>query len=102
MPAVLDLDDLAGRDNPADDCMLPVIIRGNQSASAIVQFQCRISECIGNAISRELRTNGTHNHSLFGSSPCNDETANHHVVSRLHQNCECWCWLELKENYYRG
>ncbi len=84
MPAGLDPDDLAGRDNPADDCMLPVIIRGNQSASAIVQFQRRISECIGNAISRELRTNGTHDDPLWLGS-LNNESGNHYVVARLNK-----------------
>ena len=32
----------------------------------------------------ELRTNGTYNHSLW-FSPLNNETANHHVVTRLHK-----------------
>ena len=48
MPAVLDRADLVASDNPADYRSLPVIIRGNQSSGAVVQFQCRISQCIGN------------------------------------------------------
>ena len=62
----------------------PVIIRGNQSSRAVVQFQCRISQCIGNAILSKLRANGAHNHPLW-FSPLNNETANHHVVTRLHK-----------------
>ena len=41
---------LVAGDNPADDRSLPVIIRGNQSPSAVMQLQCRISQCIGNTI----------------------------------------------------
>ena len=86
MAAVLDVADLIAGDNPADYRSLPVIIRGNQSSCAVVQFQCRISQCIGNIIWRctELRTNGTNNHPLW-SGPLNNETANHHVVARLHK-----------------
>ena len=50
VPAVLDVANLVAGDNSADDRSLPVIVRGNQSPSAIVQFQCRIGQCIGNAI----------------------------------------------------
>ena len=64
-PLALDIADLVAGDNPADDRMLPVIIRGNQSSRAVVQFQCRISQCIGNTILSELRANGAHNHSLW-------------------------------------
>ena len=32
----------------------------------------------------ELRANGAHNHSLW-LRPLNNETANHHVVTRLHK-----------------
>jgi len=46
-------------DNPADDRSLPIVIRGNQSSSAIVQFQCWISQRIQNVILTELRANGT-------------------------------------------
>src|SRR6266481_3321683 len=46
--AVHDVVILACGDNPADYRNLPVIIRGNQSPSAVVQFQCRISQCIRN------------------------------------------------------
>src|SRR5438094_538028 len=48
--AVLNFLHLIVGDDPADDGSLPVIIRGNQSASAIVQFQCGILQWIGNAV----------------------------------------------------
>src|SRR5207245_11212773 len=38
MPAVLDSADLVSSDDAADYCMLPVIIRANQSPCGIVQF----------------------------------------------------------------
>src|SRR5436190_2107513 len=82
--AVLDFLHLVMGDNPADDGSLPVIIRGNQSASAIVQFQDRISQWIGNAILTELRANGADNHSL-GLSALHNKATNHHVVARLHK-----------------
>src|SRR6516165_4033281 len=56
--AVYDILDLVLGDNPADDRSLPVIIRGNQRSSAIVQFQYGISHWIRNAILTELRANG--------------------------------------------
>src|SRR5437660_49543 len=59
--AVLDFLRLVVGDDPADDGSLPVIIRGNQSASAIVQFQCWISQWIGNSVLTELRANGANN-----------------------------------------
>ena len=83
-PLSLDLADLIAGDNPADDRSLPVVIRGNQSSSAIVQFQGRISQCIGNAILSELRAYGANNYPLwFG--PLNNEATNHHVVARLNK-----------------
>src|SRR5207249_1846774 len=82
--AVLDFLHLIVGDNPADDGSLPVIIGGNQSSIAIVQFQCGISQWIGNAILTELRTNGPNYHPLW-CSPLHDEAANHHVVTCLHQ-----------------
>ena len=51
---------------------------------AIIQFQRRIRQRIGNAILSELRTNGPHNHSLW-FRPLHNETANHHVVTCLHK-----------------
>src|SRR6266511_1715325 len=35
--------DLVTGNNPADNRCHPVIVRGNQSSSAVVQLQCRIS-----------------------------------------------------------
>src|SRR5438093_4609880 len=62
--AVLDFLHLVVGDDAADDGSLPVIIRGNQRASPIVQFQFGILQCIGNANLTELRTNVAANHSL--------------------------------------
>src|SRR6266480_7446875 len=75
---------LIAGDYPADDCMQPVIIRGNQSSSAIVQLQGRIIQCIGNSVLSKLRPNGAYDHSLR-FSPRNDEPADHHIVTRLHK-----------------
>ena len=84
MAAVLNILDLVLGDNPADDGSLPVIIGGNQSPIASVQFQCRISQRIWNTILTELGANGADNHSLWSAS-LHDETANQHVVARLHK-----------------
>ena len=43
--AVYDVADLVSGDDPADYRGLPVIIRGNQSSCAIVQFQGGIGQC---------------------------------------------------------
>src|SRR5438105_538839 len=82
--AVLDFLHLVVCDNPADDRSLPIIVSANQSASAIVQFQCWILQWIGNAKLTELRTNGADNHS-FWSRALHDESTNHHVIARLHK-----------------
>src|SRR6266576_4018127 len=82
--AVYDILDLVLGDNSADDRSLPVIIRGNQRSSAIVQFQCGISHWIRNAILTELRANGANNYP-FGSRALHDKPADHHVVARLHK-----------------
>src|SRR5207253_8268021 len=84
MAAVLNIVDLVLGDDPADDGSLPVIIGANQSPIAIVQFQCRISQRIWNTILTELGANGADNHSLWSAS-LHDETANQHVVARLHK-----------------
>src|SRR5947207_2481296 len=42
MAAVLNILDLVAGDHPTDYRLLPVVIRGNQSPVAIVQFQCWI------------------------------------------------------------
>src|SRR6266566_4479030 len=84
MAAVLDRANLVASDNAADYRSPPVIIRGNQSPCAIVQFQCRISQCVGNAMLSELRTDSTHNDRLW-TCPFNDEPANHHVVASLNE-----------------
>jgi hypothetical protein len=54
MPAVLDSANLVGSDNPADDRLLPVIIRSNQGPGAIMQFQGRISQTTMNSSRRSL------------------------------------------------
>jgi hypothetical protein len=75
---------LVAADDAADLRSLPVIVTGNQSPVAIVQFQCRISQCIGDPKLSELRANGTHNHRLW-LGPFNNESANHYVVARLNK-----------------
>src|SRR6266496_3990262 len=82
--AVLDFLHLVMGDNPADDSSLPVIVSANQSASAIVQFQCWILQWIGNPKLTELRANGADNHSFWGRA-LHDESTNHHVIARLHK-----------------
>src|SRR2546421_12558315 len=42
--AALNVLDFVLGDDAADYRMLPVVVRGNQSPGAIVQFQCRISQ----------------------------------------------------------
>ena len=61
-----------------------LLLERNQSPGAIVQFQCRISQGIRNAILAELRANGTYDHVLWLSS-LYDEPANHHVVAGLNK-----------------
>src|SRR6266699_3406200 len=80
--AVLNVLHLVLSDDAANDRMPPVVVAGNQSPAAIVQFQGRISQGIGNAILAELRANGTYDHVLW-LSPLYDEPANHHVVASL-------------------
>src|SRR5207248_406070 len=75
--AVLNVLHLIGGDDSANDRMLPVVVRPNQSPSAVVQFQCRISHWIWNSVLTELRANGTYDHVLW-LSPLYDEPANHH------------------------
>src|SRR5205823_1276114 len=74
---------VAGNDS-AYNAGLPVIITRNQGSGAVVQFQGRISQCIGNRVLSELRTNGTNNDCLR-SAPFNNEAANHHVVAGLNK-----------------
>src|SRR5436190_640623 len=66
-------------DNAADYRSLPIIVGGNQSARAIVQFQCRISQYIGHPKWSKLRANGANNDILW-CDPLDDEASNHHVV----------------------
>src|SRR5438093_6185425 len=82
--AVLDFLHLVMGDNSADDRSLPIIIAANQGARAIMQFQGRILQRIGNAILTELRANGADDHSL-GLRALDDKSSDHHVVARLHK-----------------
>src|SRR6266436_6324775 len=82
--AVLDFLHLVMGDNPADDRSLPIIIAANQSAIAIVQFQGRILQRIGNTVLTKLRANGAYDHSL-GLRALDDKSSDHHVVTRLHK-----------------
>src|SRR5436309_855672 len=80
----LNVADLVGGDNPTDDRRCPVVIRGNQSSCAIVQFQRRINKHVGNAILRELRPNRANNYPLW-LSPLNNEPSDHHIVASLNK-----------------
>ena len=82
MAAVLNILNLIAGDDPADDRGLPVVVRGNQSAVSIVQFQCWIGHCICNSVLSELRANRTQNHPLW-LCPLYNEPSNHQVVARL-------------------
>src|SRR5262245_6469045 len=62
--AILNVLDLVLGDDAADDRVLPVVVRGNQSPVAIVQFQCRISQKLRNPILAEFRADGTYDHVL--------------------------------------
>ena len=84
MAAVPNVLDLIAADDSSDDCGLPVVIAANQSASGIVQFQCRVGHCIWNSVLIELRANRTQNQP-FWLSPLYNETANHYVIVRLHK-----------------
>ena len=64
MAAVLNILDLIAGDDPADDCLLPVVVRGNQSPIGIVQFQCWIAHRVWNSELTELRAYCTQNHPL--------------------------------------
>ena len=68
MAAGLNLAKLITSDNPTDDRRHPIIIGCNQSSRAVVQLQCRISQCIGNAMLRELWAYGTNNYPLWLST----------------------------------
>src|SRR5262245_57090601 len=100
MATVLNVAHLTATDNAADYRHLPIIIGSNHPSAPVVQFQCRISQCIGNIIWRctELRANGTNDDSLW-STTLNNETANHHVIARLNKAARadvaqtCWTCL---------
>ena len=84
-PRALDVADLAGGDNPADYRMLPVIV----DAIKLPVLSCSSNVGSANALGTpyggdQLRTDRTHNHSLWGSA-LNNESSNHHVVVRLHK-----------------
>src|SRR6266404_3835404 len=80
MPAALNIHDLVLGDNSADYRSLPVIVRGNQSTAAVVQFQLRISQYVLNAVLSQLWTNGAHDYPLR-SAPLDDEPSDHHVIA---------------------
>src|SRR5438477_11529394 len=82
--AVLNILDLIASDDPSDDRIMPVVIRGNRSPVSIVQFQYWIAHCIWNSVSSEPRANSTQNQPLW-LTPLYNESANHHVVARLHK-----------------
>src|SRR5262249_9986573 len=81
---VLNSAHLTATDYAADYCRLPIVVASDQCSDLIVQFQCRISQRIGDPMLRELRANGTNDHSLW-SCALNNETANHYVIARLNK-----------------
>src|SRR5260370_1157013 len=85
MAAVLNIADLIAGDNPAEYRRLPVIIGSNQRSGPVVQFQSRITQCVGDPMLRELGANGTNDHHLW-PNPLNDKTANHHVFTGLNKS----------------
>src|SRR6266404_5775522 len=84
MAAVPDVLNLIAGDNPTNYRGHPVIVRRNQSASAVVQLQRWISQWIGHPKLAELRAYGAQNYLLW-LCPLNNKTANHHVIARLHK-----------------
>src|SRR5437764_13886997 len=80
MPAVLNIHDLVAGDNPAADSSLPVIVIGNDSTAAVVQFQCGISQYVSDAEPSEFGANSPHDYPL-GSGPAYNEPSDHHVVA---------------------
>src|SRR6478672_8579465 len=82
--AVLNVLDLGLGGDAADYRMLPIVIRGNQSPGAIVQFQRQIRHEIRAAMLAELRANGTYAH-VLGLIPLEDDPANHHVIAGLNK-----------------
>src|SRR5436305_8951882 len=80
----LNIADLIAGDNPAEYRCLPVIICCNQCSSLVVQFQCRITQCVGDPMFRELRANGANDH-RFWASPLNDKTTNHDMLPCLNK-----------------
>src|ERR1044071_9234159 len=84
MATVLNIADLTASDDSTEYRRLPVIVGSNHCSSAVVQFQHRIRQCIGDPILRELRTNRTNDHPLWPSA-LNNKTANHHVRAGLNK-----------------
>src|SRR6266540_3957115 len=84
MATVLNVLDLVLGDEATDAGMLPVIIRGNQSSSVVVQLQGRISQRIRKAILTQLRAYGANNQPLC-FAPLNNEASDQRVVACLHK-----------------
>src|SRR6185369_14165011 len=82
--AVDDSLDLALHDYASDYRSLPIVVGSKQSAGAVVQFQCRINQYVGNTELSELGTECTNDHRLTLGA-FNDETANHHIVICLNK-----------------
>src|SRR4029077_7568852 len=82
--AIYDVLHLVSGDNPADDRRHPIVIRGNQSSRAIMQFQGRISQWIGHRVLSEIRTYGANNYPVWLCA-LDNEPANHHVVVCLNK-----------------
>src|SRR5262249_39186713 len=82
--AVDDLLDLAAHDYASDYCRLPIVVGGKQSSGAIVQFQCRINQNVGNTELSELGAERTNDYGLTLGS-LNDEAPDHHIVICLNK-----------------
>src|SRR5258708_23840951 len=84
MAAVLNIADLIAGDNPADYRRLPVIIASNQCSAPVVQFQCGISQNIGDPKRSKLRANQTKHHHP-SPTPLYNTTTNHHKLACLNK-----------------
>src|SRR5512133_3007085 len=82
--AVLNIADLIAGDNSADYRGLPVIVGSDQRSGPVVQFQSRISQCVGDPILSKLGANGANEDSLWPTT-LDNKTTNHHMLARLNK-----------------
>ena len=84
MPAVLDGVDLVGGDNAADHCVCQLSLEAITAPVPSCSSNFGLANALGTLYGGEFRTNRAHNDRLWSGS-LNDETADHHVVARLHK-----------------